>query len=175
MLDYIIAKMLAKPLEERYQDARELARDLRECERQLAAPPAASVARPPVAVASGAQPQLVDTRSKTVVLAQTFNRTREADKTPQDVASAPARGVAPSFDSNEATQRLAVLTGATTAPGAPRNTGNTRETATQAIRSLPRAPQARWRRRDWLLVGAATLFGLVVARAIVKHDNPQKR
>jgi serine/threonine-protein kinase len=175
MLDYIIAKMLAKPLEERYQDARELVRDLRECERQLAAPPAVSVARPPVALASGAQPQLVDTRSRTVALAQTVNRTREADKTPQDVASAPARGVAPSFDSNEATQRLAVLTGAATAPGAPLNTRNSRETATQAIRSLPRAPPARWRRRDWLLVGAATLFGLVVARAIVKRDNPQKR
>ena len=110
-----------------------------------------------------------------MALAQTVNRTREADKTPQDVASAPARGVAPSFDSNEATQRLAVLTGAATAPGAPLNTRNSRETATQAIRSLPRAPPARWRRRDWLLVGAATLFGLVVARAIVKRDNPQKR
>ena len=173
MLDYIIAKMLAKPLEERYQDARELARDLRECERQLAAPPAVGVARPAVALASGPQPQLVDTRSKTVALAQTVNRTREADKTPQDVA--PARGVAPSFDSNEATQRLAVLTGAATAPDAVLNTRNTRETATQAIRSLPRAPPARWRRRDWLLVGAATLFGLVVARAIVKSDNPQTR
>jgi serine/threonine-protein kinase len=172
MLDYIIAKMLAKPLEERYQDARELSRDLRECERQLAAPPAASVPRGPVALASGAQPQLVDTRSQTVVLAQTLNRTREADKAPEDMASAPARGVAPSFDSNEATQRLAVLTGAATAPGA---LLNTRETATQAIRSLPRAASAGWRRRDWLLVGAATLCGLLVARAIVKRDDSEKR
>src|SRR5438477_4756338 len=36
MLDFIVAKMLAKPLEERYPDASEVARDLRECERQLA-------------------------------------------------------------------------------------------------------------------------------------------
>ena len=42
MLDFIVAKMLAKPLEERYQDAREVARDLRECERSLAAPPSAT-------------------------------------------------------------------------------------------------------------------------------------
>jgi len=168
MLDYIVAKMLAKPLEERYQDARELSRDLRECERQLAAP-AAAVPRPPVALASGAQPQLVDTRSQTVVLAQTLNRTREADKAPEDLASAPARGVAPSFDSLEATQRLAVLTGAETAGLV------TRETATQAIRSLPRAAPAGWRRRDWLLVGAATLGGLVIARAIVKRDDEAKR
>src|ERR671918_3159 len=38
MLDFVVAKMLAKPLEERYQDAREVARVLRECERGLAAP-----------------------------------------------------------------------------------------------------------------------------------------
>ncbi|MGQ0546619.1 MAG: serine/threonine-protein kinase [Betaproteobacteria bacterium] len=171
MLDYVIAKMLAKPLEERYQDARELARDLRECERQLATPPAAGTTRPPLALASGAQPQLVDTRSQTVVLAQTLNRTRQADKVPDEVASAPARGVAPSFDSNEATQRLAVLTGAATAPGAL----TTRETATQAIRSLPRAAPGGWRRRDWLLVGAAALAGLVVARAIMKRDGGEKR
>src|SRR5207302_7592179 len=37
MLDYIVAKMIAKPVEERYAEAAELARDLRECERQLAA------------------------------------------------------------------------------------------------------------------------------------------
>ena len=167
MLDYIVAKMLAKPIEERYQDARELARDLRECERQLAAPAAASP--PPhsaAALASGTQPQLVDTRAQTVLLAQALNRTREADKLPEEPASAPARGVAPSFDSVEATQRLAVLTGATV-PGAL----VARETATQAIRSLPRASGRGWRRRDWLLVGGAALCGLIVARAIVKRDG----
>ena len=37
MLDFVVAKMLAKPLEERYPDAREVARDLRECERGIAA------------------------------------------------------------------------------------------------------------------------------------------
>jgi len=37
LLDYIVAKMLAKPLDQRYADAAELARDLRECERQLLA------------------------------------------------------------------------------------------------------------------------------------------
>jgi serine/threonine-protein kinase len=167
MLDYIVAKMLAKPLEERYKDARDLAQDLRECERQLATPPTDSAApRPGVALASGANPQLVDTRAQTVVLAQTLNRTRQADKVPEEVGTAPARGVAPSFDSVEATQRLAVLTGAATAPGL-----NTRETATQAIRSLPRAASSGWRRRDWLLVGAAALCGLIIARSIAKRDD----
>jgi serine/threonine-protein kinase len=168
MLDYIIAKMLAKPLEERYQDARELAKDLRECERQLAAPAAVSMPRPPVALASGQQPELVDTRAQTVVLAQTLNRTRQADRDPEAVSEGPARGVAPSFDSMEATQRLAVLTGAATVPG---GALAARETATQAIRSLPRAAPAGWRRRDWLLVGGAALCGLVLARAIVRRGR----
>ena len=79
MLDFIVAKMLAKLLEERYQDARELARDLRECERSLAAPPGATAPGHPAGLATGTQPQIVDTQSKTVVLVQPVNRTREQD------------------------------------------------------------------------------------------------
>jgi eukaryotic-like serine/threonine-protein kinase len=165
MLDYIVAKMLAKTLEERYPDARELAHDLRECERQLATPSPGSVpARHAPGLATGPQPQLVDTQAQTIMLAQTVNRTRQADKLPEDLADAPARGVAPSFDSIEATQRLAVLTGAAAAPG----TLAMRETATQAIRSLPRSPARGWRRRDWLLFAGAGVCGLLVARAIVR-------
>ena len=171
MLDYIVAKVLAKTLEERYQDARELARDLRECERQLATPsPVSAPARHAPGLATGPQPQLVDTQAQTIMLAQTLNRTRQADKLPEDLADAPARGVAPAFDSIEATQRLAVLTGAAAAPG----TLAMRETATQAIRSLPRAPARGWRRRDWLLVAGATACGLLVARAIVRRGGSGK-
>src|SRR5687767_2518711 len=46
MLDFVVAKMLAKPLEERYQDAREVAKDLRECERGLVARSSAQPGRP---------------------------------------------------------------------------------------------------------------------------------
>src|SRR4051812_28795679 len=73
VLDFIVAKMLAKALEERYQDAADAARDLRECERQLAASGAVTVppgfVRPPldattVLLASGTQPELLDTNAK---------------------------------------------------------------------------------------------------------------
>src|SRR5213075_555950 len=47
LADYIIAKMLAKPLEERYQDAAEVARDLRDCERQLAGLSTGGATQPP--------------------------------------------------------------------------------------------------------------------------------
>ena len=173
LLDYIVAKMLAKPLEERYQSAQELAQDLRECERQLAAPPGFSAPPRPAGLASGPQPELLDTRAHDVVMAQTLNRTRDKDRTPEDPGTPPARGLSHSFDSLEATQRLAVLTGAAGLPDATTLTGSTVEaqSATQAIGSLPPPPRIGWRRRDWLLVGAAAVVGLLVARAVMKRDD----
>ena len=161
MLDFIVAKMLAKLLEERYQDARELARDLRECERSLAAPPGATAPGHPAGLATGTHPQIVDTQSKTVVLVQPVNRTRELDAATEPSSAPPARGVSNSFDSIEATQRLAVLTGTATAP----------QTATQALGAIPRPPRAGWRRRDWLLGGGAALAGVLVAGAVLTRSK----
>jgi serine/threonine protein kinase len=162
LADYIIAKMLAKPLEERYQDAAEVARDLRDCERQMAAGTGETQStRPPVAPSpTPPQPKLVDSTAKSSVLGQAVSRTREADRVAEEAAAAPARGLAASFDSAEATQRLASLTGV----AAP-------QTATQAIKSIPRAPSGRWRRRDWLVVAGAAVCGLVTVRAILKRGR----
>ena len=162
LLDHIVAKMLAKGLEDRYQDAQQVARDLRECERQLAAPAASTQPPPPApALAASPTPQHLDTHTKAVVMGQTVNRTREADKAPVEASQPPAQGIARSFDSLEATQRLAVMTGASSLPGP--------QSATQAVSALPRAQPRGWRRRDWLLVGGAALLGLVVAGVIVRR------
>jgi len=169
MLDYIVAKSIAKPLEERYQDAAELARDLRECERQLAAaapPPSPTgatqtFAQKTIGVVSPPEPKLVDAAAKTSVLAQSVVRTREADRgASAEISTPPARGLASSFDSVEATQRLASLTGASPP-----------QTATQAIKSIPREAPRRWRRRDWLVVVGAGVCGLLAARAIVRKGR----
>jgi serine/threonine-protein kinase len=168
LLDYIVAKSIAKPLEERYADAADLARDLRECERQIAAAAPAPAPSVPtrtqplqtIGVVTPPQPKLVDAAAKTSVLAQTVSRTREADRLTGEGSAPPARGLAPSFDSVEATQRLASLTGA--APP---------QTATQAIKSIPREPSGRWRRRDWLVVIGAGVCGLLAARAILRRGR----
>jgi len=160
MLDFVVAKMLAKPLDERYQDAREVARDLRECERSLAGPASTTLSGRPLGLASGTQPEMMSTQSKAAVLAQSVNRSRQLDeKTPAEAGAPLARGVSNSFDSNEATQRLAALTGSATIP----------QTATQAIGAVPHPPRGRWRRRDWLVVGGATLAGLIVAGIITRR------
>jgi len=174
MLDLIVAKMLAKPLEERYQEAAEVARDLRECEKQVlaaasAASPATATTTQPLASAHGAavpEPTLVDPAAQSSVLAQTVSRTRQADRAAGEVPAPAAHGLASSFDSAEATQRLAALTGAS----APQPAAQTApQTATQAIKSIPRDPPTRWRRRDWLVVAGAGLCGLLVARGVLRR------
>jgi serine/threonine-protein kinase len=162
LLDFIAAKMLAKPVEERYQEAQDVARDLRECERQLGtATPGTQPSRTLMGTTPAPQIASVDTR--TVVLGQTLNRTRDADKAPSEPAAeeAPAR-IAPSFDSLEATQRLAAMTGAATT-WAP-------QSATQAVSALPR-PAGGWRRRDWILVGGAAALGLVLAGLVARRRD----
>jgi serine/threonine-protein kinase len=171
LLNFIVAKMLAKPLEERYQSAQELANDLRNCERQIASPAATTQPlRPlglgtaglaaPSGLAAGTQPELALTQAQSVVMAQTLNRTRQDDSTRGEGTDPPARGLAHSFDSAEATQRLATLTGAST-------TLSDSVSATQAMSSLT-PPSHGWRHRDWLLLGGALLLGLLIATAILR-------
>jgi serine/threonine-protein kinase len=161
LLDYIVAKMLAKPMEERYQSAQDLAQDLRACERQVSTPIAATTPLRPAGLASGAQPELAVTQAQAVVMAQTLNRTRLEDAAAStDTTAPPARGLAHSFDSAEATQRLATLTGAGIAAES--------VSATQALSSMKQPERRGWRRRDWLLVGGAALAGALAAAALVR-------
>jgi serine/threonine-protein kinase len=163
LLNFIVAKMLAKPLEERYQSAQDLAQDLRNCERQISTPTAITQPLRPLGLASGPQPQLAVTHAQDVVLAQTINRTRQQDSTSGQPSEAPARGLAHSFDSNEATQRLAALTGAQSPPSL-----SDSFSATQAMSSMKPPEQRGWRRRDWLLVGGAIMLGVLIASAIIR-------
>jgi eukaryotic-like serine/threonine-protein kinase len=168
LLDYIVAKMLAKPLEERYQAAQDLVRDLQECARQLGAEAGLSHApQPVVGLASGSQPQLLQAEAQSLVMAQTLNRTRQADANPRESTVPPARGLSHSFDSAEATQRLAALTGAGVLSSPPAE-----EPQPQVVLGAVQEPARRgWRRRDWLLLGGAAIAGLIVAGAIVRRER----
>ena len=85
----------------------------------------------------------------------------EAGDVARETTAPPARGLAHSFDSAEATQRLAVLTGAGIASES--------VSATQALSSMTPPERRGWRRRDWLLVGGAALAGALAAAAIIRR------
>jgi len=168
ILDYIVAKMLAKPPEERYPSAAEAARELRECERVLAARADAPRAPhlPPAAFSAGTHVSLLDTDTKTVFLSQPSERTRR-----EDDAAAPsdeiAAGTAPRvLDSLEATRRLASITGLTAEPDP--ESKATQSTVAGKVSGFARHVGDGWRARDWLLIGAAAVLGVAVATAILR-------
>jgi serine/threonine-protein kinase len=158
-LDQIVARMLAKAVDERAQSAAEIARGLRECEHQAhAAAPTATSTLPLPGLAPGPTPAVVNREVKSAVLSQTVERSRRAESTDPDAPA--ARGVSRTFDSLEATQRLVALSDAArqSDPGA-----GTLPFPLQATH--PAA--GTWKPRDTLIVVAGAVAGLIVAALIV--------
>jgi serine/threonine-protein kinase len=103
MLDLIVAKALAKDPEARYQDARELAADLRACRAQVARAPATPAPEPD------------EDGTDTLVLPPTAEAAAAETQTlPLDAVRTdlgPRLRISRRFDSVEATRRLATMTG----------------------------------------------------------------
>ena len=169
LLDYVVAKMLAKSLEERYQTAAELASDLRECERQLTSPEPGTGQRElfSASLSAKAIASVADPSGKTLAHAHTFDRTRLDDQSTLPLDKPAGHRLARGFDSFEATQRLAALTDAE-APEPPASAEDEALTATQMMDSVPKPARRGWRRRDWLVVSGAAILGALVARRIVR-------
>jgi serine/threonine protein kinase len=159
LLDAIVARMLAKSLDERFQSAAEIARGLRECELRSQGVLSTTSTLPSGALSAGPTSSVVDSDVKSAVLSQTVERSRRVEEgTP--VEAAPARGLSRTFDSLEATQRLAALSEATRG-------------ADPSASTLPLAMQGSsgqagsWGVRDTLAVAAGALAGLIAAAVIV--------
>jgi len=161
-VDAIVAGMLAKSLEERFQSAAEVARGLRECEIQaFGAAIAATSTLPLGSLAPGSMPAVVDKDVKSAVLAQTLERSRRAEGDTPTPDAAPARGLSRTFDSLEATQRLVALSDAalTSDPAA--------NTLPLTMQTTSKALSGGWRPRDTLVVAVSALAGLIAAAIIV--------
>jgi len=158
-VDAIVARMLAKSLDERYQSAAEIARSLRECELQVQGVLSTTSTLPIGALSAAVAPAVAGTDVTSMVLSQTVERSRrvDADATPEP---APARGLSHTFDSLEATQRLAAFSDAT------RGVDPSASTMPLTMQSSHGRPGA-WNTRDTLAVAAGALAGLIAAAVIV--------
>jgi eukaryotic-like serine/threonine-protein kinase len=103
VLDFIVAKALAKTPDDRYQDAAELARDLRSAKEAPAGAGTAAVARLP------AQPVLNTEAAQ--ALARSLPGERRADGQGPVIDTTPTLGLSKAFNSLDATMKLAVQTG----------------------------------------------------------------
>ncbi|MEX2241394.1 MAG: serine/threonine-protein kinase [Burkholderiales bacterium] len=162
-LDAIVAGMLAKSLEERYQSAAEVASGLHECELQAQGAATGATSTLPLGVlAAGATPTVVDKEVKSAVLAQTLERSRRAEDETPAPDSAPVPGLSRTFDSLEATQRLVALSDAalTRDPAANSPLPLSMQTTSTAL-------SGGWRPRDTLVVAAGAVTGLIAAAIIV--------
>ena len=169
IVDLIVAKALSKNVEERYQSAADVAKDLRDCKEMLqgrATEPSAFSAEQP-----GAPPAPTATRRQDKVLTMKSASMKVVSGAPDK----PALTLAKAFDSYEATMRLAAMTGmdkelagfADTAPTQSAGVGD----AARATGAAPhnsrseRSTRGRRNRYTWLwivsvvaLAAAAALF-----------------
>src|SRR5262249_6639914 len=103
VVDFIVAKALAKSADDRYADAAEMARDLHDCSRQAhAAGPA------PMTVTT--LPPTLDTRGAQAVV-RSLPGERRADAVDIVADAPPTLGLSKAFNSLEATVKLAARTG----------------------------------------------------------------
>ena len=115
ILNFVVAKALAKSPEARYQDAREFARDLRECRKYVE-----SRIQPNISINVDALPEhpasrLADGGSGTLLGDSDFPATRKVDAAPGPMAEVEppvTLGISTHFDSFDATLRLVAATGA---------------------------------------------------------------
>ena len=180
MLDFIVAKAIAKAPADRYGNTRELAHDLRDCQRRIhaAAPvaaPGAAATAPNAATATTTSRRAIPSFSPEAadVLAQTAPSTRREDgETVTLQSQPPALGLSKAFDSLDATMRLAIQTGATTDPGAASATGPTATTTgktgatAQGTGGYKVSPIGTWSRQD-RIVFASGVAGAVVVGALI--------
>jgi serine/threonine-protein kinase len=158
MLDYIVAKVLAKGPEARYQSAADFANDLRECRVQMETGQqgAASLAatRPiPVAPQAPAPPSL----------AYELSDRDSGDETPP--SPSPTKGISRAFDSLEATTRLMRQLGA---DGSLQFVSTRSFSATSIARTKPFRPGGRaWGYRENVIFAATLIVALLIATAIV--------
>jgi serine/threonine-protein kinase len=151
VLDFIVAKALAKVPDDRYQDATELARDLHESAKVIPAAPASAPARP------AAQPKL-DPQAQALV--RSLPGERRDDAAGLATEPAPTLGLSKAFNSLDATMKLAAQTGMADALRSQSAAG-----ASAALGAMRRG--AGWTAHDKLIFAASVAGALALGAIII--------
>ena len=161
MMDFVLAKMLAKDPEQRYQSADEVMSDLRECLQRL--PSAASAAESeedtvPQAVPSALVQQLMET----VPLRLSDDMEPLESATP-----APTIGISAAFDSMAAAQRLAQGAGTGLKSQEYQTTVKMDRITPRATRGERAASDTNWSRRELVIFAAGIGIAIAIAAAMI--------
>ena len=170
MLDFIVAKTLAKTPEERYATAKELADDLRQCQASFNPLRVAGVATP-------GQPALpkIDAHAVTPLLAKSYPQARQGDTQSNTLGTA-TLGLAKDFDSLAAMVRLASQTGvAQSFEGYVKAQEEETKEETDTVHGKVVREQssalvggvARWNKSDQLIFAAGVMTAAVVGALII--------
>ena len=155
VLDFIVAKALAKSPEDRYQNAAELARDLHNSAKVESTTPASTATR--------TLPQLQLDTEAALALARSLPGERRADAVSDTLDTAPTLGLSRAFDSLEATAKLAARIGMPDAVQHLPGTGSATE-ARAMVSQMRDGPG--WSRKDKTIfaasVAGATLVGALI-------------
>lgn len=175
MLDFIVAKALAKNPEERYQDAYQLATDLRQCKREIEA----VMLQTSTAGTKQSAGLFINSEPAVTLIAHSASDVPYADAEADTIELAPAAGLSKAFNSLDATMRLAAQTGMANELEDFANTqklqlfdrttvrGTIVDTAAFDRRSPLQLPEREgWSRRDKLIF-AASLAAAIIAGIII--------
>ena len=172
IVDLIVAKALSKNVEERYQSAADIAKDLRDCKEMLEG----RAAGPSIfsAEEAGAPAAPTATRRQDKVLTMKSASMKVMNGAPDK----PALTLAKAFDSYEATMRLAAMTGmdkelaefADTAPG-PSAGASPHRSASPAARNNAKSPQSarrtHGRRGGYAWLWIVSIVAMLAATALL--------
>ncbi len=171
IVDLVVAKALAKNADDRYQSAKELIEDLRECKSVLQGfvttqPLIRSPRNGPPATPSS-------TRREDKVLAIRASGAKPAQVEPEK----PGLAVSKAFDSYEATMRLAAMTGVEKElgePPRPQPAAPAAETKAVGSPAVPRAPERnaargakRGRARSQFWIWTVSIIAIITAAVLV--------
>jgi hypothetical protein len=170
MLDFIVAKALAKAPGDRYANARELAADLRECQKRIVAAgvsSAAAPAAPKPATTTFNRASAAENLTTTIPAERRKDKEVDPDADTVEQTAPAALGLSKAFDSLDATMRLAVQTGMTTDMKGLSQVSTSKPGGMNASPGYRMMSGLGWTSKDKLIFATGVIGAIVIGALIV--------